>query len=249
VRLSEDVYLVGGGPVLGFGLSPGQDGHIYLLVSEGEAAFIDCGLGTTRSRHAVLGNVALDGLERSWIKILLLTHYHPDHAGGAADWRDELDLEVSASAEAVAALESADVVATGLQAAQNMGLYDRNFELKPVKIGRALADGERIEIGRLRATFISTPGHCHGHGCYLVQGGSSTYLFSGDCVLHGGSIILQNVPDCDIAAYASSVARLAELEFDALLPGHGSISLTEGKQHVLKAATAFGGVGLPRMYA
>jgi hydroxyacylglutathione hydrolase len=248
VRLTEGLYLVGGGHVLGFGLSPGQDGHIYLLVSEGEAALIDCGLGTAASRRAVLGHMASEGVDPSWVTTLMLTHYHPDHAGGAGAWKDELHLEVLAGAGSVAALESADMIATGLQAAQDMGLYDSGYELQPVTVGRALADGDQAEIGSLRVTFISTPGHCHGHGCYLVEGGRTTYLFSGDCVLHDGSIILQNIPDCDIAAYANSISRLADLEFDALLPGHGPVSLTDGKQHVLKARTAFGGVGLPRMY-
>jgi len=40
--------------------------------------------------------------------------------------------------------------------------------------------------------------------------------------------------------------RLSTLQFDALLPGHLSISLRNGKRHVDVAASAFRSLGLPR---
>ena len=84
---------------------------------------------------------------------------------------------------------------------------------------------------------ISTPGHCDGHYVLRLEGRERSYLFASDLVFWGGAIILQNVPDANLQAYAASMNRVAELEFDALLPGHHMISLANGKRHVEAAAT------------
>lgn len=245
MRITRDVYLVGGGPSLGFGLSPGQDCHVYLVESAGEAALIDCGLGTEDSRRAILANIRGHGINPETIKRLFLTHYHPDHAGGTGRWQAELNLEVSCSSDSAYAVERADPDITGLRRAQCSGLYDQGYELLPARVDHPLNDGDLTLVGDLRVTHLATPGHCLGHGAYYVTGGERTYLFTGDCVLHGGRILLQNIPDCDISAYSRSVARLNELTFDSLLPGHGSIAVTGGESHVAKAVTDFRGVGLP----
>jgi len=58
-------------------------------------------------------------------------------------------------------------------------------------------------------------------------------------VFAGGKILLQNIADCSIQKYAKSVEKLAGLEFDALLPGHLSVSLTDGRSHIDSAAAVF----------
>jgi hydroxyacylglutathione hydrolase len=65
-------------------------------------------------------------------------------------------------------------------------------------------------------------------------------------VFWGGTIIAQNIPDCSIQEYAASTIKLANVEFDALLPGHFTISLKDGKRHVERAATQFGKLMIPR---
>ena len=62
----------------------------------------------------------------------------------------------------------------------------------------------------------------------------------------GGAIILQNVPDSNLQDLRGVVNRVAELEFDALLPGHHMISLTNGRRHAEAAARDFNRIGLPR---
>jgi glyoxylase-like metal-dependent hydrolase (beta-lactamase superfamily II) len=81
---------------------------------------------------------------------------------------------------------------------------------------------------------------------YLLEGGDRSALFSGDCLFWGGTIILQNIPDCSIPAYHATMERLAALDFDALLPGHLTISLRDGRRHADTAANAFRSLGLPR---
>ncbi len=107
-------------------------------------------------------------------------------------------------------------------------------------------DGERIPAGSLTLEAIATPGHCKGHYVLRLEGRDHSYLFASDLVFWGGAIILQNVPDSNLQQYAASMNRAAELEFDALLPGHHMISLKDGHRHVAAAANDFNRIGLPR---
>ena len=95
-------------------------------------------------------------------------------------------------------------------------------------------------------TPFDTPGHCRGHVSLLVEGGDRRLLLGGDLVFFGGTIIAQNIPDCSIQEYDASVLKMAQVEFDALLPGHLTISLRDGKRHIDLAAAAFGKLAIPR---
>ena len=120
-----------------------------------------------------------------------LTHAHGDHSASAADAAARWG-ELRASPATLDRLGSA---------------------------GRALADDEALEPGegfRLRA--IATPGHSADHLCYLLE--PSRSLFTGDLVLGEGSTMIAH-PDGSVEAYLASLARLAALRPERLLPGHG----------------------------
>ena len=108
-----------------------------------------------------------------------------------------------------------------------------------------LADGDQRSVGRLTLTYLDTPGHCGGHGSYVVEGGEQTYLFAGDAVFAWGKLHLQAIPDCDLQASLATVTALAELEFDSLLPGHGAIALHDGKAHIGMAMDAINSLAVP----
>jgi glyoxylase-like metal-dependent hydrolase (beta-lactamase superfamily II) len=201
-----------------------------------------CGLGVEETLH----NLRADGLDPQGIKTIFVTHYHVDHAGGAAEWQRLTGAQIVASRETAAALRTGDVEITGLAAAKAGGFYPPELALGPCQVAVEAADDDTFHIGALTIRAIASPGHCDGHFVYLLQGSARAYLFSGDCVFWGGTIVLQNIPDCRIAQYSSTVERLAELSFDALLPGHLAISLRDGRRHVAAAASSFKGLGLPR---
>src|SRR5207237_2989227 len=108
-----------------------------------------------------------------------------------------------------------------------------------------LDDGDVRSVGRLTVRHIATPGHCAGHGSYLVTGGEQPYLLAGDAVFAGGKLFLQATPDCNVAASIASLRRLAEEDFTALLPGHGPIALDGGRDHLDIALAAVDGLRLP----
>lgn len=246
MRLTDDVHLVGGGPLTGFGLSPGLDSHVYVLRSADKLALVDAGIGMPGSVDAIIANIRRDGLSPDDIRRVFVTHYHLDHAGGLAQWHDRLGLGLSVSREAADAIRTADGEASAFNVARDLGFYPEDYEYRPCPVDDPLDAGDTRSVGALQVEHVATPGHCVGHGCYRVTGGDRTYLFAGDCVFHGGSILQQNIPDCDMHAYRDSVLALDALDFDALLPGHGPVALIDGKAHVAVAAEAFRGLLPPK---
>lgn len=243
MKLTDDVYLVGGGDY-GFNLTHRLDCHTYLIDGGDELALVDAGFGP--GTEEILALVRADGFDPERISRILITHYHADHAGGAAAMKRSTGASLCAGAEAAPTIRVADADQIGLNWAKSFGFYPADYEWEPVEVDEEFTDGTRFQIGELEAEAIATPGHCDGHYCLRLVGRDRTYMFSSDCVFWGGAIILQNVPDANLQKYADSCNRLAELDFDALLPGHHLISLGNGRRHAEAAAREFNRIGLPR---
>jgi len=243
MQLTPDVFLIGGGS-FGFDMSSPYDCHVYAIRSGQELALIDVGTGL--DNDSIISNMRQDHLDPGAVSQIFVTHYHADHAGGLAAWRDLTGARVHASVGSTPAITSGDAKAIGLEAAQRGGFYPTDYEFRACPVDVELAGGEPLPLGELTITAHNSPGHCHGHAVYHLTGGDRSYLFSGDCIFHGGTIILQNIPDCSIPDYAETMERLSTLQFDALLPGHLSITLRNGKRHVDTAVNAFRSLGLPR---
>ena len=245
MRLTNEVYLVGGGPTLGFGLSPDPDCHVYAIDGGDELALVDAGLGDGDAVERIVATIVAEGLDLAKLRRLLLTHYHADHAGGAAAWRARFGVEVVAPAGAAPVLRGGDERAIALDVAKAAGFYRADYRFAPVAVDREVGEGDRIVVGDLAVEVFDTPGHCDGHVSYLLHGRERRYLLAGDAVFCGGRVVLQNIHDCRVAVSAESVAKLAGREFDALLPGHGPIALSGGRDHVRRADAAFGKLFVP----
>jgi hydroxyacylglutathione hydrolase len=246
VRLTPDVALVGGGD-FGFNLSARLDCHMYLIDGGDELALVDAGLGGPHgATETILDNIRADGFSFDRISTLILTHYHADHAGGAADFHRRLGLTVAGSELTARTLEAGDEDVISLPFAKAAGFYPADYVYEPCPVPRILREGESFTVGRLTLTPFDTPGHCRGHLSFLIEGGERTYLIGGDLVFFGGTIIAQNIHDCSIQEYGESVKKMADVPFDAFLPGHLSISLQHGKRHIDLAAAAFSKLMIPK---
>jgi glyoxylase-like metal-dependent hydrolase (beta-lactamase superfamily II) len=246
VKLTEDVALVGSG-AFGFDLTSPADCHVYLLDGGDELALVDAGVGgPVGDTDAIIATVRADGHDPDRIGRLLLTHYHADHAGGAADVHERLGCAVHASPLTARTLEAGDEVQSGVRAAKAAGLFPDEFRLRPCPATGDLVEGASFSVGRLTITPFDTPGHAAGHVSFLVEGGERRYLLQGDVVFFGGTILLQEIPDCSIQDYAATVRKLAQLEFDAFLPGHLGVSLRNGRRHIDAAADVFNKLLVPR---
>lgn len=244
MRLNKDVYLVGGGVINGFGLSQAMDSHIYAINGNDEIALIDCGMATSGSIEQIISNLKEDGLDPSKISKIFITHFHIDHCGGLHEWEEKFGLDSYINIDSQKYLLAGDVEATGFRIAQADGLYPSDYVFKAPKNTQPLKDGETIKVGSLTVRNISTPGHCLGHSCYLVEG-SDKYLFTGDCVFTGGRIAISNAFGCNLQDYRETIGKLNQLEFTSFFPGHGPISIRNGKRHVELAHEKFNTLSIP----
>ena len=244
MKLTDKVYLVGSGAG-GFGLTDDQDCNVYLIDGGDEAALVDAGGG--RGVSSILEVVEGDGIPVDRIRYLFLTHGHGDHAGGAAELRERLDLQVLAARDIADVLREGDEAAIGiaLDVARDAGIYPPDFRFRACPVDGELEEGQKVTVGDCELLVMNTPGHSVGHLSFLMESESTQYLFGGDAIFFGGKIVLQNVPDCDLQAYIRTIERLSQLSVDVLLPGHMCFSLRGGQRHIDAAMEALKKVGVP----
>lgn len=244
MKLTSTIHVVGGGR-FGFGISGELDCHVYLINSGNELALVDPGLGLGHDFDTVLQNIRDDGLDPKRIRKLILTHYHCDHVGAAAEAQKRLDVEVITSKFSAPVIRSGDERAVALDVAKAAGFYPADFTLPACPVDRELVEGDVVHVGAMEMVAYETPGHCDGHLSFMITGADRRYFLGADLVFWGGRVLFQNIHDCRIDAYASSVFKAEQLQFDALLPGHLQISLSNGKAHIDKAAESFRQLGIP----
>lgn len=231
--LTQQVALVGSGNIGGMGLTNPFDCHVYLLDGGSECALIDAGAGF--GEEMIVGQIAELGIDLARVRYLLITHAHFDHAGGAASLARRMKLQTITGAECAARLRSGNEDAIGLTQARALGLYPAESRLASCPVGRVVVDGESLRVGSIDITALSTPGHSGDHFSFLARGAGDAMLFAGDAVFAGGRIALQTLPDCRLEDCFTTIRKLAALEVELLLPGHGLPVLRRGGDHVHKA--------------
>jgi glyoxylase-like metal-dependent hydrolase (beta-lactamase superfamily II) len=212
-----------------------HDCHMYLVHDGSSGVLVDAGTGLGSERW--LQNIGLV-CEPSALSGVLLTHYHADHAGGAAA-ASSAGLRLFASATTADALLGADEERTSLARARAVGVYPPDYSLSPAHIDVRLEDGDSLDTGGLRLTVIDAPGHCDGHIVFLFDGPSGRVLFSGDSVFSGGRVSIQALPDCRLDRYAETLMTFAGLDVDVLLAGHGDPVLHDARADLGRAADSF----------
>src|SRR3954469_4904997 len=97
MKLTPDIALVGSGS-FGFDLTSPGDCHVYLLDGGDELALIDAGIGgAIGDTDLIFETIKTDGYDTNRISKLLLTHYHFDPCGGAAEVKAKLACTVHGS--------------------------------------------------------------------------------------------------------------------------------------------------------
>ncbi|UCC48666.1 MAG: MBL fold metallo-hydrolase [Gemmatimonadota bacterium] len=135
------------------------------------------------------------GLGAAELGAICITHHHADHAAGAAEL----------------ALRSGALLAALPESAELAGLEPPEIPLSP---------GASVVFGGGHLDVIPAPGHCPDHVCFHWPEAGA--LFTGDTILGEGSSLIAP-PDGDVAAYLSTLERLAQLELTVIYPGHGPL--------------------------
>jgi glyoxylase-like metal-dependent hydrolase (beta-lactamase superfamily II) len=202
--------------VPGVHMVDGVNGNAYVLVRKG-LVVIDTGI--PGSGKMILSYIR-DTLHRepSDITTIILTHFHTDHIGGV----NALKQAAPGLKIAIHAADAGYVAGTtplprypGLRGLV-VALFSR---LKPSIFPPdiLLEDGDRIE----GLTCIHLPGHTPGSIGLLDT--ESKVLFAGDLLRWDGTTLTEGPGafSLDLAASWKSIRKVALLEFDTLLIGHG----------------------------
>jgi hydroxyacylglutathione hydrolase len=240
MQITDRIYIVGSG-LFGLGLSSRYDCHVYLIDGGTELALVDAGTGLGTAE--IEANISAHGFDVSQLRKILLTHCHADHAGGAMYFRRAYGSVVCVPKGEAEALVKGNYGPT--VEARHAGLYPPDYYVEPCYADVLLEEGSLVSCGSLSIQSILTPGHSPGSTCFFVKDTRCTALFSGDTASLGGFVGLFNDDGCDIRAYRKSIKRLASLQVDALLPGHGAFTVRFGQDHIDLAIDAFGRFVLP----
>lgn len=183
--------------------------NCYLLSTEKAAVVIDPGFNSFE-----VTNFLKNAKDKE--RLILLTHGHFDHIGGAEALRKDTDTKI-----AIGKLD-------------NFALSDTHFNLSdifhakltPFSADILLQDNDEISIGDLNFKVIHTPGHTVGGVCYLLD----NILFSGD-TLFCKSIGRTDFPAGSYNTLENSIKNLYNTlpQDTIILAGHGE-STTIGQE-------------------
>lgn len=141
---------------------------------------------------------------------ILLTHGHYDHILGVGALCERYSPTVCAAEK-----ELALIAEPSYNLSKKHGLT-----IPPFTVDRALSDGDTIMLGETKITFINTPGHTMGSGCYIAEDA----IFSGD-TLFCESVGRTDFPTSSMHDMMRSIRRLRDLEGDyRVFPGHDAFS-------------------------
>ena len=185
---------------------------------DGQVTLIDMGIASSGAK--VIAALRSIGSDPSQVTRLMLTHCHPDHAGGAAYVARETGRPVdihAADAEYARSGTQPDVDPTS-----RIGKLFRRLpepKTEKVSIGEELTDGQVVPFaGGIRV--IHTPGHSPGHASYLHE--ESGTLITGDSIFN---VLGRRWPPkmlCSNFAMTRQTAhRLGGLEYSTAAFTHG----------------------------
>lgn len=190
--------------------NPGTIAVYAVPLPAGGFALVESGPASTRA--AVEAGLEEAGLDPADLRYLLVTHIHLDHAAAAGALLAGSDARlVVHEAGAAHMIDPSRLMASAerVYGDELEGLWGRMQPVAAERV-RAVAGGERLDLGGLTVEVIATPGHAKHHVSYLLPDGT---LFTGDSAgvrLQGAPVLRPALPppDLDLEAWEGSVARM-----------------------------------------
>lgn len=174
--------------------------------STGKSAVVDPG----DKSDELIEQIQKDGGKLEYV---MLTHGHYDHIGYAKQLADMFNAKI-----VTGEIENKFLSTPSLNLSIN-----HNIDLPAFSADILLKDNETFMLGETEVTYIHTPGHTSGGGCFIFY----DTLISGDtlfCESYGRT----DLPTGSNSDMYSSILRLKNLSGDyRVIPGHGPLSTLE----------------------
>jgi glyoxylase-like metal-dependent hydrolase (beta-lactamase superfamily II) len=175
-----------------------RSGDKNILIDPGHASLFD---------HVQSGLAAL-GLSPGDIDLILCTHAHPDHIESVRLFHGKPALFALHTAE----WQLAEELAPMLKA--SMGI-----DLKEYSPDFFLTEGD-LTVGDISLQVYHTPGHAPGSVTFFWP--AEKALFTGDLIFKAG-LGRTDVPGGSGRQLKESIRRIAAIDTEWLLPGHGDV--------------------------
>ena len=195
-------------------------GKVTVITTEAGAVLVDA--GPRGSLKTIASGLEALGLSPESVALVVITHHHPDHAGGLAEL-----VEATAARVAVHSMDAG--VVSGKEpnpgSLNNPLLAKVTRPLMPLLYGPAvevdyrLEDQDRLPVDP-EITVVHTPGHTPGSICLYVA--SDKLLIAGDALQHkSGTLSPPASPVTqDMELAVESLGRLIQLEVDTICFSH-----------------------------
>lgn len=167
---------------------PGTNSYI---VGHGPCAVVDPGIDDVGHIERLIA-AAPGPIER-----ILLTHRHPDHAGGA--------------------LALAQRTGAGIAAWPKTWPGEHDLALA---VDEELSDGQALVVGGLSLGVYHAPGHAADHVVFELA--DQGLLLAGDTLMQDVTVVILP-PDGNMTAYLATLDRLEARAPRRIAPGHGAV--------------------------
>lgn len=212
-------------------------GNIYYVGTDGIAVYViktSQGLilmdtALPQSTGLIKDNIAKLGFKLADIKYILNSHAHFDHTGGFAEIKNETGAQLIAGERDKPLLEG--------------GYYpgdekDTELGFPPVKVDRAVKDGDKVTLGDAILTAHSMPGHSPGCTSWemTVKDGNQDrdvlFFCSGTVALN--KLIGQPTYPGIVDDYRATFAKAKAMKPDVLLGPHPEVYSMQAKRAQMK---------------
>jgi glyoxylase-like metal-dependent hydrolase (beta-lactamase superfamily II) len=209
-------------------------GHCYLWHDADGLTLVDSGV--PGSAPAIAEAISAIGYHPTHLRRLVLTHFHDDHIGSAAEIAGWGEVQVYAHRAEAPVIRGEQVGPAAVLADWEVELQRSiGFEAptpEPCRVDHEVGDGDVLDFGG-GAQAVAVPGHTPGSlAVYLPEW---RVLFTGDTIARApdGRVML-GVFNVDREEAAASLRKQAELDVDIACFGHGE-PLTENTSAILRS--------------